>query len=207
MMKRAGAGAVLMGLVALSSSGDLPAIPAFLRRGEFGRHPVVMKVGTFDRRDECAQSVEFTAGTKRLVMSGNDPSFDCNYPIRFGRLVIYDGRTQQATLTLVAGSEWTGHRPTSEDELSVEPEKNRATWRRPYLLPNGYKVIFSYTVTARSDGTALIEYDLGVTDAVALAQTNRLGVASSLQIAGSVGDTAEYGFGDVAHVQYPRERL
>ena len=131
------------------------------------------------RRETCAHARPFT---KRLVVSGVDMSIDNNNPLRFGRLFLLNDRTLEATLVLKAGGLWDGQWVLPDDRLEVDVARNRATWSRPWVRPDGKPAVLSYTVTGRPDGTATVDYDMGLSQEEALAQTNALAVCSSFTV-------------------------
>lgn len=145
------------------------------------------------RRETCAHARPFT---KRLVVSGVDMSIDNNNPLRFGRLFLLNDRTLEATLVLKAGGLWDGQWVLPDDRLEVDVARNRATWSRPWVRPDGKPAVLSYTVTGRPDGMATVDYDMGLSQEEALAQTNALAVCSSFTVGQAVGAQSAFGFGD-----------
>lgn len=189
-----------------SAEAGLPVSRAPFARAGARRQPVRMEVKPFSYGTNLWDGVEFVSGSKRLIVSGADRSIDCNNPLRFGRLFLMNGRRLEASLGLTAGSIWSAQaRPG--DALTVEPAANRAVWRRRWVRPDGRPAVFSYAVTGREDGTATIDWDMGLTLEEACAQTNRLGIGSTFSICGDVAPEASFGFGDRPHDMYPREKL
>lgn len=201
---------LLLSLTAACCAAELPGLPvarAPFERSGAGRVPVKMAVKAFSYKTNLWQGVEFVSGTKRLVVSGVDMSIDNNNPLRFGRLFLLNDRTLEATLVLKAGGLWDGKWVLPEDRLEIDAARNRATWSRPYTRPDGKPAVFSYTVTGRDDGTAAIDWDMGLSLEEALAQTNALPVCSSFTVGQAVGAQSAFGFGDAVHEMYPREQL
>ncbi len=184
----------------------LPVSRAPFARSGAERQPVKMVVTALSYQTNLWQGVEFVSGTKRLIMSGINDKIDGNNPLRFGRLCLLNDRTYEAELVLVAGDAWS-FTPQPNDKLVVDEKNNRATWSRPWTRPDGKKAIFSYTVTGRADGTAVVDWDFGLSLKEALAQTNMLAIGSRFMIDGRVAPTARYGFGDRLHEMYSREKL
>lgn len=56
--------------------------------------------------------------------------------------------------------------------------------------------MFSYAVTGNCDGTATIDWDMGLSLEDALSQTNALDVSSCFNVAAAVAQTSVFGFGD-----------
>lgn len=201
---------LVLSSVVSCGAAALPPMPlarAPFERGGAERLPVKMEVKAFSYGTNLWQGVEFVSGTKRLIVSGADRAIDCNNPLRFGRLFLLNGRTLEAQMTLKCGGLWDGKYVQPGDELRIEPEKNRATWSRPYLRPDGKPAVFSYAVTGRSDGRIVINYDMGLSQEEALAQTAPLPISSSFSIDSSVGADSVFGFGSAVHEMYPREKL
>ena len=201
-----------LGMTAAWASFGVELSPMPLARAPFERTgaermPVKMEVKAFSYGTNLWQGVEFVSGTKRLIMSGANRSIDCNNPLRFGRLFLLNDRTLEAEMTLKCGGLWDGKYVLPEDVLAVEPEKNRATWSRPYVRPDGKRAVFSYTVTGRADGTVSVVYDMGLSQEEALAQEKPLAVCSSFSVGSAVGAQSAFGFGDMVHEMYPREKL
>ena len=196
--------AVCVGRV--TSAAPLPVARAPFARSGVARFPAKMAVASFSWGTNLYDGVEFVSGSKRLVVSGADRSVDCNHPLRFGRLVVMDGRKCEAELWLKCRGLW---EPFGAEDatLAIDKARNSATWRRAWTRPDGKKAVFSYTVTGCEDGTATIDWDMGLSLEEALAQTNALSVGSSLLVSPDVAQTARYGFGGIPHELYPREKL
>ena len=197
-----------VGALAASTAwaATLPVARVPFARSGAARKPVKMVVKPFSWKTNLWDGVEFVSGSKRILMSGVDRDIDCNYPLRFGRLFILNGRTLEASLWLKSNGLWNDPAP-DDATLEIDRANNRATWRRPWRRPDGREAVLSYAVTGRDDGTALIEWDMGLSLEDALVQTNALSVASSLFIDGGIAPTSVYGFGDTPHEMYPREKL
>ena len=201
---------LMFAAAASALAAELPPMPrarAPFERGGAARMPVKMEVKAFSYGTNLWQGVAFVSGTKRLVVSGADRSVDNNNPLRFGRLFLMNGRILEATLVLKSGGLWDGKWVLPEDALAVDAARNRATWSRPYVRPDGKPAVFSYAVTGHADATVTVDYDMGLTQEEALAQTNALAVCSSFTVGQAVGAQSAFGFGDVVHEMYPREKL
>ena len=188
------------------SASALPTARAPFVRSGAAREPVKMVVKPFSWKTNLWDGVEFVSGSKCILMSGADRDIDNNNPLRFGRLFILNGRTLEASLWFKSNGLWNDPAP-DDATLEIDRANNRATWRRPWRRPDGREAVLSYTVTGRDDGTALIEWDMGLSLEDALAQTNALSVASSLFVDGGIAPTSVFGFGDTPHEMYPREKL
>ena len=202
---------IATGLVAaVAEAADLPAYPqarAPFERGGAERLPVKMEVRAFSYGTNLWEGVEFVSGTKRVIMSGASREIDCNNPLRFGRLFLMDGRTLSATFVLKPGSLWDGKWVLPDDRLTVDAAHNRATWSRPYELPNGKRAVFSYAVTGGSDGRLTVDYDMGLTQEEAIALEKPVPVESSFSVDSRVGLTGSFGFGDAIHEMVGVEEL
>ena len=187
------------------AAAPLPVARAPFARSGSAREPVKMVVKPFSWKTNLWDGVEFVSGSKRLLMSGANHAIDCNNPLRFGRLFILNDRTLEASLWLKCRGLWNDPAP-DDATLEISRADNRATWRRPWTRPDGRPAVFSYSVTGRRDGTALIEWDMGLSLEDALAQTDGLSVASSFNVAADVAPYVTFGFG-APHKLYPREKL
>ncbi|MGN0832023.1 MAG: sugar-binding protein [Kiritimatiellia bacterium] len=184
----------------------LPVAPAPLARTGEAVQPVRLEVAPLDCGTNVWQRVAFVSGTKRVIVSDEDKSIDCNNPLRFGRLFIVNGRTAEGELRLTADQLW-DTRVRAEDRLVVDEAAGTATWSRPYRRPDGLPAVFSYTLRGTSGGQVLVDWDMGLTQDEALAQTNALAVFSYFHVNGNVAPESEFGFGDRLHEMYPREKL
>ena len=187
------------------AAAPLPVARAPFARSGSAREPVKMVVKPFSWKTNLWDGVEFVSGSKRLLMSGANHAIDCNNPLRFGRLFILNDRTLEASLWLKCRGLWNDPAP-DDATLEISRADNRATWRRPWTRPDGRPAVFSYSVTGRRDGTALIEWDMGLSLEDALAQTDGLSVSSSFNVAADVAPYVTFGFG-APHRLYPREKL
>ncbi len=184
----------------------LPVSRAPFVRVGVERQPVKMIVSPLSYQTNLWQGVEFVSGTKRIVISGVDEKIDNNYPLRFGRLCIFNDRTPEAVFFLSAAEEW-GSKPHPGDKLTVNPAKNSATWSRPWVRPDGKPAVFTYTITGREDGTAVVDWDFGLSLEDAVAQTNRLNIFCRMHMDERIAPEAQYGFGDKVHEMYSRDKL
>ena len=198
--------AATLGVTAAHAAPPLPVARAPFARSGAAREPVKMVVRPFSWKTNLWDGVEFVSGTKRLLISGADSSIDSNNPLRFGRLFIMNDRTREADLWLKCRGLWNDMAP-DDAKLEIDRAGNRATWSRPWTRPDGRRAVMSYTVTGRRDGTATIDWDMGLSLEEALAQTNALSVSSSFSVAAGVAPSAVFGFGAVPHEMYPREKL
>jgi hypothetical protein len=198
--------ALATALSSLRAAPPLPTARAPFARSGAAREPVKMVVKPFSWKTNLWDGVEFISGSKRILMSGANRSIDCNNPLRFGRLFILNDRTLEAELWIKCRGLWNDPAP-DDATLEIDKANNRATWRRPWRRPDGHPAVLSYSVTGRADGTALIEWDMGLSLEDALAQTNALSVSSSFTVGGRVAPTSVFGFGDTPHKLYPREKL
>ena len=196
-----------LSLGAVAEPSPMPRARAPFERDGAARLPVKMEVKAFSYKTNLWQGVAFVSGTKRLVVSGADMSIDNNNPLRFGRLFLLNGRTLESTLVLKSGGLWDGRWVEPDDLLDIDVAGNRATWSRPYTRPDGKPAVLSYTVAGHPDGTATVDYDMGLSQEEALAQTNALAVCSSFTVGQAVGAQSAFGFGDAVHEMYPREKL
>ena len=197
----------LCGAASATSPCDYPCTRAPFERGGAERLPVKMEVRAFSYGTNLWQGVEFVSGTKRVIMSGADRDLDCNNPLRFGRLILLDGRTPAATFVLKPGSVWDGRWNLPEDTLAIDAAHNRATWSRPYVRPDSKPAVLSYTVTGCPDGRLTVDYDLGLSQEEALALSQPLGVESAFFIDACTGLTGSFGFGDAIHEMVPVEEI
>lgn len=190
----------------VAACASLPVAPAPLARTGAEIQPVRMEVAPLDCGTNRWQRVAFVSGTKRVVVSDEDKTIDCNHPLRFGRLFIVNGRTAEAELRLTADKLWDTE-VRADDQLVVDEAAGTATWSRPYRRPDGRRAVFSYTVRGTASGQVFVDWDMGLTQDEACAQTNELAVYSYFHVNARIAAESEFGFGDAIHEMYPREKL
>ncbi len=132
----------------------------FAREGAV-RQQVVMTATVGTDRGKALDVVNFHAGDKRVMVSGEDAKVNCNEPMLFGRLVVYLGTRHWLVLNLGPAASVKTDRP---DELTVDRAAGTATWRREYNVPgtDGETAVFSYRVSGAADSKVNVDYDFGV---------------------------------------------
>jgi len=114
---------------------------------------------------------EFAAGDKSVLLSGRDNFLCHNAASGFGRIGFYGGKASPAKLAnvrmarlficLPGESVWRLN-PHSNDVQRIDRESASVTWTRPYRLPDGRTVPFSYTARPAGDGRVRIFFDAGI---------------------------------------------
>lgn len=190
---------------ALCANATLPVGTAPFEREGVKRCATKLVSRPFSYKTNFWESADFVCGTRRLIVSGADSKIDCNNPLRFGRIIVMDGREQVAQLVIAVDGEW-DTKVHEGDELVVNKEKGTATWSRKWPKGDGTFARFTYTVTAQDDAKVVIDYDVGVSAAEA-AQLKRIPVSSRLYIEPTYALNSEYGFGDEIHEFYPEQEI
>ena len=200
--------AVLAAVLAASvSAADLPVSRAALaREGQLVREGAKMVVTPLVRDGKPHERVEFSAGERTLVVSGNVGTFPHNYTTHFGRLSLLVHGKLAAELFLLAHDEWNAKDETPGQRLQVDREKGTATWSRPYRLADGTERTLSYVVSALPDGRVAVDYDFGLSIDEARRE-GTLPIFCRLCIAEREEGSVEYGFGGKVHELYPAEAI
>jgi hypothetical protein len=196
--------AVVLGTLLCGCNGErqdeclspLPVSRAPFERISAGRQPVKMIVAPLAYKTNLWDGVEFVSGEKRAIISGANGKYDCNHPLRFGRIYFASGRELVMRFWLSC-SGGPGNLP--EDKLTINREKNSATWSRPYKRPDGKKAVLSYTVTGNKNGTLTIDWDYGISLEEAMAQPKYLPIDSYISIPEDMVEKVPFMFGDVPH--------
>ena len=146
--------------VGRGAAADFPPYPqsrAPFELGPEGRHPVKMVTEAFTWREtNLLEGVRFECGDKSLWVSGFNRTFDCNRPIRFGRIFIAHGREQVGMLIFKIPGEGVPDAPG--DRLEVNRAAGTAIWARNYTLPDGSAAMFAYRLSGTDDGKVLVDF-------------------------------------------------
>lgn len=162
------------------AQGGEPVAPLPVARAPFARvggkrQPVELlnwgyRRGTFSPSAEQYHWVEFAAGDKSLLVSGEDGRVRGNNPTWFNRLGVYAGKTvpTQRGRHLLAklsvnlpGEKLWKDKPQTNDVRAVDSAARTVSWSRGWKLDDGTDTTFGYVV--RADGAACVrlDYDAG----------------------------------------------
>lgn len=162
------------------TAASLPVARAPFERVGGRRQPVELltwtyRRGTFNPSKEQHAWVEFAAGDKSVLLSGEDSRVRGNAPTGFNRIGIYAGKTvstqrgktllAKLSIVLPGETEWKDA-PKTNDVVLVEPEKTTAGWKRAWYLDGGASAEFRYAARPAAAGRLVLRYDAGVTTEV-----------------------------------------
>ncbi|MFG0250219.1 MAG: carbohydrate binding domain-containing protein [Phycisphaeraceae bacterium JB051] len=140
--------------------------PPFKASGTDVQKPV-LKVGSFVKDDKAFDWPVFTAGNKAVSVRGHVGRYLTDRDQRFSLLV--DGRVIMNIQFWGSASGPTGSGypfkgiADGPAKLLIDKQAQTITYRKPYLLPDGKKAVYTQTLKQGDESKLIMSWDMGIT--------------------------------------------
>lgn len=150
-----------------TSAALLPDIePLFKAKGGITQKPS-LKIGSFVKDSIVYEQPAFWVGNKRIGMREFDGRYLTNRDQMMGlfvdnRLIMRIHFWGSAKGKTGSGYPFGGIKD-DPDQLSADTASQTITYRKPYLLPDGNKAVYTQTLRAGEGNALILEWDMGMT--------------------------------------------